>query len=173
MDTKKMGSFLKRLRKERGLTQEEFAEVMNVSNRTISRWETGNNSPDLDVLLLIAEYYNVDLKEILDGERKEENMDKELEKTVIKVADYSNMEKEKLTKRMHYFFMVGSITFVLYFITLYFEPQDSSNFFDFFQGLFIGISFGTILVGSIMTSKYMSKIYLLKGSVLKRRKNQK
>lgn len=50
MDQKKIGSFIKELRKEKNLTQEQLAEKFNVSRRTVSRWETGNNMPDLDIL---------------------------------------------------------------------------------------------------------------------------
>ena len=82
MDTKKIGEFLKILRKEKGLTQEQLAEILLVSGRTISRWETGTNMPDLSILIQMAEFYAVDVKEILDGERKSENMDKELKETL-------------------------------------------------------------------------------------------
>ena len=70
MDQKKIGGFLKELRKEKGLTQEQLAELMYVSDRTVSRWETGSNLPSLDILIRISDYYNVELSEILDGERK-------------------------------------------------------------------------------------------------------
>ena len=56
--------------------------------------------PDLDILIQIADYYEVEIREILDGERKGGNMNKELEDTVLKVADYSNHEKQKVTRRM-------------------------------------------------------------------------
>lgn len=69
MDTKKIGEFLKELRKEKGLTQEQLAEILLVSGRTVSRWETGTNMPDLSVLIQMAEFYGVEIKEILDGER--------------------------------------------------------------------------------------------------------
>ncbi|MFR9236402.1 MAG: helix-turn-helix domain-containing protein, partial [Eisenbergiella massiliensis] len=59
MDQKKIGSFLKELRKEKGLTQEQLAELMYVSDRTVSRWETGSNLPSLDILIRISDYYNV------------------------------------------------------------------------------------------------------------------
>ena len=104
MDMKKIGSFLKELRKERGLTQEQLAEILAVSSRTVSRWETGTNMPDLSILIQIAEFYHVEIKEILDGERKSENMDKELKETLVKVADYSKIEKEKAQK-------IGGIAF--------------------------------------------------------------
>ena len=55
MDQKKTGSFLKELRKEKKITQEQLAELFNVSGKTVSRWETGRNMPDLDLLIrLIA-----------------------------------------------------------------------------------------------------------------------
>lgn len=50
MDQKKTGYFLKKLRKERGITQEQLAETFGVAGRTVSRWETGSNMPDLDIL---------------------------------------------------------------------------------------------------------------------------
>lgn len=59
MDQKKIGAFMKNLRKEKGVTQETLAETLGVTGRTISRWETGSNMPDLDILIQIADYYNV------------------------------------------------------------------------------------------------------------------
>ena len=55
MDLQKIGSFLKELRKEKELTQEQLAETLNVSRRTVSRWETGSNMPDLDLLMEMAD----------------------------------------------------------------------------------------------------------------------
>ena len=51
MDQKKIGNLLKKLRSEKGLTQEQLAEILNVSNRTVSRWETGSNMPDISLLV--------------------------------------------------------------------------------------------------------------------------
>lgn len=90
-----IGEFLKELRKEKELTQQQFAEILNVSNRTVSRWENGNNMPDLDVLIYISDYYEIDLRELLDGERKSEKMNKEFGETILKADDYTNTEAEK------------------------------------------------------------------------------
>ena len=71
METQKMSAFLRELRKERGLTQEQAAEALFVSSKTLSRWETGATVPDLETLMKLAEYYRVDIKELIDGERRE------------------------------------------------------------------------------------------------------
>ena len=76
MNQKKIGSFLKELRKEKGITQEEFAEKLNVSGRSVSRWETGSNMPDISLLVEIAEFFDVSIPEIINGERKSERMKK-------------------------------------------------------------------------------------------------
>jgi transcriptional regulator with XRE-family HTH domain len=109
LEQKKIGALLKKLRTEKGLTQEQFAEIVMVSNRTVSRWENGNNMPDLDILIQIFDYYEIDLRELLDGERKSENMNKELEENVLKAVEYTNCETERYTKRVHRLLLVGAI----------------------------------------------------------------
>lgn len=168
MDQQKVGSFLKELRKEKQLTQEQLAERLGVSRRTVSRWETGSNMPDLDVLIEMADYYDVQLRELLDGERKSDREDEELNETVLKVADYSNDEKAKLTKRMHLLFIAGCIASVVYFASLFVAPDDPSAIFSFFQGVSLGISFGMVIVGTIMTSKYAQDIRAFKLRLLKK-----
>ena len=107
MDQQKIGLFLKSLRKEKDMTQEQIAEVFRVSRRTVSRWETGVNMPDLDVLVEIADYYEVDLREIFDGERKSEKMNEDLKETVLKATEYGNDQKEKMAKVTLIYFILG------------------------------------------------------------------
>ena len=76
MDQIKVGAFLKDLRKEKEITQEQLAEELGVSGRTISRWETGKNMPDISLLVEIAEFFDVSIPEIIKGERKSESMRK-------------------------------------------------------------------------------------------------
>ena len=95
MDQKKTGAFIKSSGMKKNFTQEKLAEQFSVSRRTVSRWETGSNMPDLDVLIEMADFFDVDLRELLDGERRNGKMDKELKDTVLKVADYSNSEKKE------------------------------------------------------------------------------
>lgn len=100
MDQQKIGLLLKTLRKEKNLTQEVLAETLNVSSRTVSRWETGSNMPDISLLVELSEFYQISIPEIIDGERKSEKMNQEAKDTALKMAEYSknklNMEKMKI-----------------------------------------------------------------------------
>ena len=100
MDQKKTGYFLKQLRNEKKLTQEQLAEKFQITSRTVSRWETGSNMPDISMLLELADFYEVDIREIIDGERKSEQMNEELKETVIKVTDYTETNKARILKRV-------------------------------------------------------------------------
>ena len=109
MNQQKTGEFLKELRKEKGLTQEQLGEKFFVSSRTVSRWETGSNLPDLQTLIELAEFYDIDIREIIDGERKSENMDKEMKETLVKVSEYSDSEKKSKVRKINIFFALGLI----------------------------------------------------------------
>ena len=91
----KIGTFLKELRKEKDLTQEQLAEKFGVSSRSVSRWENGNTMPELSILVELADYYEVDIKELIDGERKSEIMLKDEKETLLKIADYAEYEKKE------------------------------------------------------------------------------
>lgn len=98
MDQKKIGNFLKELRKEKNYTQEQVADKLGVSGRTISRWETGAYMPDISLLVDIAEMYDVDVRDLIDGERKDINMNSEVKEVAIKMAGYSKMQTESIKK---------------------------------------------------------------------------
>ena len=112
MNQKVVGSFLKELRKEKGITQEQFAEIMEVSARTVSRWETGSNMPDIEVLILIADYYEVEIREILDGERKSEQIDKEAEETIL--SSSGSEKKTRIKKILCQLSWVGVIILIIF-----------------------------------------------------------
>ncbi len=124
IDQVKIGEFLRYLRKENELTQEQLAEKFGVSSRSVSRWENGNTMPELGILVELADYYEVDIKEIIDGERKSEIMEKEEKETLRKVADYVEAEKKLVVKRRCIVTFVGILAFaLLYQVYLYFVPK--------------------------------------------------
>ena len=93
IDQIKIGGFLRELRKEKELTQEQLAEKFGVSSRSVSRWENGNTMPELGILVELADFYEIDIKEIIDGERKSEIVEKEEKETLLKVAEYADKQK--------------------------------------------------------------------------------
>ena len=95
------------------MTQEQLAKHFNVSSRTVSRWETGTNLPDISLLTEIADFYGVDVREIIDGERKSEMMDKEIREVADKMADYSNNEKNKLLRVVQIASIIGIVITVV------------------------------------------------------------
>lgn len=99
MDQQKTGAFLKELRKEKGWTQEELGEKLYTTSRTVSRWETGTNLPDLTVLVELAEIYEVDIREIINGERETGDLSNNINDVLKKAAEYAEEEKAKLQKK--------------------------------------------------------------------------
>ncbi len=72
MDTVKIGKFLSELRREQELTQEQLAEKLGTSNKTISRWENGNYMPPVEMLMELSKFYGVSINEMLSGKRLDE-----------------------------------------------------------------------------------------------------
>lgn len=142
MDQKKIGLFLKELRKEKNITQEVLAEKLNVSNRTVSRWETGNNMPDISLLIELSELYHISIPEIVDGERKREKMNQETRNTAVKMAEYSKneikVEKKKIISTL-------LMTFGIFIIISAFAifPNDSSwgSIYSIIGGIVLMIGF--------------------------------
>ncbi len=167
MDQQKIGKFLKSLRKGKGLTQEQLAEYFCVSSRTISRWENGNNMPDVDILIELADFYDVDIRELIDGERKNVNMDKETKETVLKTAEYMNMGTKQYTKRVHLLLLAGGILWFVASLISHTELNNNavlnavSNFAE-------GAAIGMILCGFVFTCRYGQKIRAFKQRLHKR-----
>jgi len=164
MDQIKIGAFLKELRKENNLSQEQLADRFNVSSRSISRWENGNTMPDISVMIELAEFYDIDIRELISGERKSEKMDENLKETLVMVADYTEADKEKILNKVYIcgqaMMIISILSMVLYFVM---------NFFD------IGFSltqFLLILAGGIIAINTILAGLQLKGR-LTRDKNRK
>ena len=70
MNQEKIGQFIKKIREENKLTQKELADKLGVTFQAVSKWENGKNVPDISILKEMSEMFNVDIDEILDGEKK-------------------------------------------------------------------------------------------------------
>ncbi|MDI9497389.1 MAG: helix-turn-helix transcriptional regulator [Bacillota bacterium] len=164
MEQEKIGALLKTLRREKGLTQEEFGELFFVSNRTVSRWENGHNLPDIDVLVRLADYYEVDLRELLDGERRNTPMNQETEETVMKAVAYTNMETEKYANRIHGLLLAGAILWFfaqLISHTKLMENATLSAIASFSEGAAAGM----VLCGLLVTSRFGQRLRAFKQRI--------
>ena len=158
MDQKKIGKFLKELRKEKGITQEEFAEMLNVSGRTVSRWETGTNMPDISLLVDIAEIFDVSIPEIINGERKSEIMEKEVKETVLSLSDYAEAINKKIKGRLlvlTVIAIVGMIAFVAIESTGLDTP---GSIYEKIASAGLGLDFGMLIVLAMYLSGLLGKI---------------
>ena len=103
MDMQMIGRFLTQLRKERGLTQEQLGEQLGVTNKTVSRWETGTYLPPVEMLQLLSDMYCVTINEILSGQRlgEQEYREKAEEniKTTLSKSTFTLKEKIAFFKK--------------------------------------------------------------------------
>ena len=112
MDYFKIGIFLQTLRKEKGLTQLELADILNVSNKTVSKWECGDSLPEIPMLKTLADFYDLTIDEILNGERKQN-------KIINKVNNENNTKSNKYTLWMIISFSVLFLGYLLTYIIGY------------------------------------------------------
>lgn len=77
MDMRKIADFLVELRKSKNLTQEQLGELIDVTNKTVSRWENGNYLPPVEILQILSKFYDVSINELLSGERLDNERYKE------------------------------------------------------------------------------------------------
>lgn len=68
MDNDKVGRFIAKLRKKKGLTQDELGNMLGISGKSVSKWERGLNMPDISLIYKLSEVFDVDLNQLLNGE---------------------------------------------------------------------------------------------------------
>ena len=119
MDNLKFGSFIKELRKEKNMTQKELAEKIGLTDKAISKWERGLSFPDITILNSLSEVFDVDVSEILNGERGKEKISKEdIEKKIEEAVEKVTLKKEKRERRIKIFKRtVGIISCILFALT--------------------------------------------------------
>ena len=106
MDIEKISNLIKTKRKEKGLTQEELAQKINVTEKAISRWETGRGTPDISLLVPLAEELDISVSELLKGKE-----DKKEDKNIKEIVNYIDVSKTKKNK------LIIPIATILYTIT--------------------------------------------------------
>lgn len=158
MDQKKIGRFLKELRKEKGLTQEQFAEKLNVSGRTVSRWETGINMPDISLLVEIAEFYDTNIPEIINGERKSEKMNEEVKEVAESMSNYAGAEKKNIVKNIRGLSFIGLAAFVIHSLLEVTGIFQKSTLLEYLYVYSESLIYVTVLLIPLYTTGLLEKI---------------
>ncbi len=156
MEQQKVGSFLKMLRREKSLTQEQLAEQLHISGRTVSRWETGSNMPDISLLVELAEFYEVSIPEIIDGERKSETMNEEAKETALKLSDYTDTVNRKLKTRLLWMTLAALAGMVVFAVLDILDLH--TPFYDFVAGVGLGLGYGMLAVLALYLSGILGRI---------------
>ncbi len=95
MNTQKVGKFIHEERKKMNLTQKQLADILNITDKAVSRWETGKGYPDIEMLVQLSDTFNVSVNELLNGERvAQENISKIADEQIV-----TAYKKEKNTKK--------------------------------------------------------------------------
>ncbi len=148
-----IGKFIAQKRKKKNLTQEQLAEKIGVSNKTISKWETGKCMPDYAVVKSLCEELEITIAELMEGEEAEEKSSR----------TYDNEQIIDLLKRTQELEKQKCILYGIILIVMGIAMQVVSHMIggstvrDFLSGFLLGISIAVMLVGVYIMVKYMTK----------------
>lgn len=150
MDQEKIGKFIASCRKEAHLTQEQLAERIGVSNKSISRWENGITMPDLSILNVLANELNIEISELLNGRKMTREELISLRDSINNAINYSNLEKSNKTQKLNIYFMAGLFCFVCMILNNMFgilETIFSTNISEFVSGALSGLGLTFEFIG--------------------------
>lgn len=145
MNQNNIGAFISAKRREKNLTQEQLAEKLGVSNKTISKWENGKCMPDYSVIESLCRELDITLAELLDGEEKDPNSIRLYDEEQVKslLGKIQTLEK-------NYKYAMGTIMLAIGFLSLVSSSLfGGSHLQDFVSGCLFGLGAGMIAVGII------------------------
>lgn len=148
-----IGKYIAKKRKEKNLTQAQLAERLNVSNKTISKWENGNCMPDYSVIEILCRELDITISELMDGEDAKKELKEEPNNIQLMFLIRKMQELEKQNK-LTYGFLIVVMGIALLSLSRLFA---GSNAMDFFSGLFLGLSIVTMLTGVYFIGKNLRR----------------
>ena len=125
MNQEKIGKFIAECRKTKNMTQQELAEKLNVSDRTVGNWENGRNMPDLSLFKPLCNELNISLNDLMSGEKvKEKEYQEKLEENTINIIDYTNKKIENRNNFIGLIFITFGVLISITAIAIF--PSESS-----------------------------------------------
>jgi len=135
MNQQVIGKFITLKRKEKNLTQEQLAEKIGVSNKTISKWENGKCMPDYSVIEILCKELDVTVSELLDGEENEKSIRLYDEKEIIgMIKDIQELKKSKDSNSSFFLIIMGISLLALSFCI---EGSELKTLFQVFYWVYL------------------------------------
>ena len=155
MELNKISNFIKLKRKELGITQDELAEKLFVTEKAISRWETGRGTPDISLLLPLSKEINIDVSELLNGEENKKSKN-EIEQ-LIEYNEIMKANRFNFQFKMVILFYILSVLSFLFYLRFEYDPSIELNYFIRLFIIFISSVF--IIIGNtIYGNNYVEKL---------------
>ena len=128
--------------------------------------------PDLDLLIELADLYDIDIRELIDGERKDEKMDKETKDTLKKVADYAETEKKMLAKRMCNM-TAGTLIIFAFYLVVHYTGFVTGKPYQNLSDFALGLTAAALALNIMYCMGVLDKIRAAKITFLNKIKNRK
>lgn len=149
MNQQMIGSFIAQKRKEKNLTQAQLAERLNISNKTVSKWETGKCMPDYSIIESLCAELDISVSELLNGDKSQKSSDNEQLLDLIRRTQ--SLENQKST-------LYGILLIVMGIALLALSMGFGGTAFkDFMSGVLTGFSIVEMLVGIYITARSLVK----------------
>lgn len=159
MNQEQIGRFIAELRKEKNITQEKLAEILEVNVKSISRWENGRTMPDLSLLPILAKELNVEISELLNGRKMTKEELLELRGTIDKLIEYNCDKQIENSKKLNKYLKIGAVCIILALLNnqfAYFNYLFTTNMAEFMTGLLYGGGICFELIGIYNNSHNIS-----------------
>ncbi len=145
MDQTAIGKFIFKKRKEQNFTQEQLAERLGVSNKTISKWETGKCMPDYSIIEPLCQELNITVAELLDGKEDEKSIHTYDSQQILKMMKETQDLKNKKLMLIGIVVSLSGIVFLIYS-----QLIGGTDIQEMLSGFTLGISFPLMLLGIIL-----------------------
>ena len=153
MNQEAIGKFIAACRKKKNLTQMQLAEKLNITNRAVSKWETGKSCPDVSIMMKLCDILGITVNELLSAERiSMENYQKKAEENLMELKRKKDQAQKSLLRTELIWLVIALLLSPLHFAVNYYFPENSGT----------GVSLLIAIAGLILFVVYFVKYYEIK-----------
>lgn len=153
MDQTKIGKFIAACRKKENLTQMQLAEKMNITDRAVSKWETGKAMPDSSIMLALCDVLKITVNDLLSGEVVSmENYNKELENNLLEMVRQKEEADKRLLKLEIVLGIIAVLPLIAAAVIVSIVPME-----EWKGGLLVGLSLVPLLIAAPFAIKIEQK----------------